>query len=212
MKNIWLWRHGQTDYNVNQRVQGQVDIPLNTVGTQQAQAAAAMLRQRLGGASPVIVSSDLQRAAATAAELARLTGVEIGFDPRLRERSFGPWEGHTRQEMEVQWPREYAVWRAGGEPEGIGVETKAAVGQRVLSAVEQHTAQLEPGQVLVVVSHGSAITQGLVRMLGLDHEGRSPIRGLDNCHWSEVGLRSAPANWVLLAHNLGANTTRLHRA
>lgn len=204
MKRVWLWRHGQTDYNVEQRVQGQVDIPLNAVGEAQAARAAELLNGRLGDEVEVrIVSSDLVRAVSTASALSRIRDVEIAVDTDLRERSFGPWEGHTRAEMERKWPQEFAVWRAGGEPEGIRVETKDSVATRVVSSIMHHADQLNDREVLVVVSHGSAITQSLVRMLGLRTQGPSPIRGLDNCHWSEIALRGEPGECVLMAHNLG---------
>jgi probable phosphoglycerate mutase len=84
-----LWRHGQTQWNADGRFQGQSDIPLDAVGEQQAERAARLL----AGLRPDgIVSSDLSRAMATAAPLARLTGLTVTTDKDLRERYGGLWE------------------------------------------------------------------------------------------------------------------------
>ena len=88
-----LVRHGRTEYNAAQRLQGQVDIPLDDVGRWQAEVGAQALLARFSPTA--IVSSDLQRAAATAQYLGDAVGLEVAYDARLRERSFGAWEGLT---------------------------------------------------------------------------------------------------------------------
>src|SRR5262245_22002704 len=85
-----LWRHGQTQWNVEGRFQGQSDIPLDQVGEQQAERAARLLAALQPTA---IYSSDLTRATMTAAPLARLTGLTVISDKDLRERYGGLWEG-----------------------------------------------------------------------------------------------------------------------
>src|SRR5215831_6697386 len=85
-----LWRHGQTQWNVDGRFQGQSDIPLDPVGEQQAERAARLLAALQPAA---IFSSDLARATATAAPLARLTGLRVIPEKDLRERFGGRWEG-----------------------------------------------------------------------------------------------------------------------
>lgn len=202
---VILWRHGQTDYNIELRVQGSVDIPLNATGLAQAAAGAAAILRYLGDPTGVsIVSSTLVRARATAQALADLLGVEVAEDPRLRERQFGLWEGLTREEMVVRWPEEFRTWRTGGTPTGIGMETKDEVAQRVHAAVLEHAARREPRETLVVVSHGSATTQLLARMLGAQPGDHFPVRGLDNAHWSTLNHRpDLVPPWRLRAHNLG---------
>src|SRR5690242_19637486 len=81
-----LWRHGQTEWNMQGRFQGQTDIPLDEIGQQQAERAARLLAALQPSA---IFSSDLIRAAATAAPLARLTGLTVTLDKDLRERYGG---------------------------------------------------------------------------------------------------------------------------
>src|SRR5450755_3799671 len=89
---VWLvlWRHGQTDWNVQRRFQGQSDTPLNSAGHEQARRAARYIAALRPAA---IFSSDLIRASATAEALARLTGLSVQLDKDLRERNGGSWEG-----------------------------------------------------------------------------------------------------------------------
>src|SRR5699024_12554464 len=108
---VLLWRHGQTDYNSGGRLQGQVDIALNETGQAQAAAAAEVLSR----VQPVqIISSDLSRAHDTARTLGELVGVPVRLDQRLRERSFGRWEGLAHPESAEGGPEQYGE-RAGGE-------------------------------------------------------------------------------------------------
>ena len=92
---VVLWRHGQTDWNVENRFQGHSDIPLNKVGEYQVAQAASVL----AGLKPNrIISSDLIRAQATAAALADLTNLKVEINPGLRETNGGLWEGKTAPE------------------------------------------------------------------------------------------------------------------
>ena len=207
VKRIILWRHGQTDYNVNRRIQGQVDIPLNAEGIAQASAAATVLA---GHRIHTIVSSNLERAQQTAEQLRLLTGVEIEIDSRLRERSFGCWEGLNAQELEQQWPGEYARWRNGLDPVGVDVEPRNDVGNRVAQAVFDAVAVAQarsdvetPGDTIVIVSHGSALTMGVVRVLGLQPAEFFGFRGMDNCHWAELVPSVRGTGYLLWAYNRG---------
>jgi len=201
---VILWRHGQTDFNREFRVQGGVDVPLNETGVSQAAASAALLHRYLGTAPVAVVSSTLMRARQTALALADVLGVEIAEDERLRERAFGLWEGLTRDQMVAGWPQEYTLWKSGSTPSGIGMETRTAVAERVEAAVLEHAGRHAPEITLVVVSHGSATSQALGRMLRAPGDAPFPVRALDNAHWST--LQHAPTltpPWRLQAHNLG---------
>lgn len=200
-KKIVLWRHGQTDYNLQGRVQGQVDIPLNEVGLAQAAAAA----EELVKMKPArIVCSDLRRAQATGQALADLcdAGVDFLVDERLRERAFGDFEGLSVKELKDHFGSRYEEWRETGECPLAGIESRSVVGSRVAEGIQDHFAEVEG--VLVVVSHGSALTQGLVKILGLDPLAWQGLRGLDNCHWSTVIPYSRKPGWRLVSHNIGA--------
>lgn len=198
--SVILWRHGQTDYNAAGKLQGQVDIPLNQTGISQATQGAgelAKVRPR------VIVTSDLSRAADTAKFLAEVTGVELVIDVRLRERSFGQWEGLTRQEIADAWPKEFEVWRSGGHPEGINAESRLDLGARVAEAVNEWAGKFEISDTVVFVGHGAAISAAITTLLGLDPDSWRGISGVSNCHWSVLEPGVSKPGWRLTEHNVG---------
>ncbi|MDO5699940.1 MAG: histidine phosphatase family protein [Bowdeniella nasicola] len=203
---VLLLRHGQTNHNVERRVQGGIDIPLNDVGRAQAEEAGRALERELADTAVRIVASDLSRALATAEAAARQLGVDVVADSRLRERHFGQFEGLTGEELQEKYPAEYAVWRGGDTPELVGIETRPAVRARMIESIEEHAEQTPDGAALLVVSHGSAITQALRGMLGVAELGVPVFRGMDNCHWAELqpGSFGGGARWRLFAHNRGA--------
>lgn len=202
MTELVLWRHGQTDYNAQMRVQGQIDIPLNSTGLEQARAAAAGIAA-LGPAR--IVCSPLSRARQTAQALAGLTGLVPEREDSLVERAFGQWEGLTRQEVSAGWPEQAQAWLRGQDPVGVGVETRAETAQRVGGALERIMAQAEQeGQeVVVVVGHGSATTLGTSHLLAVDPSTWSGLRGMDNCHYAVVRRSQHHPGWRLVAWNVG---------
>ena len=204
---VLLWRHGRTAHNASLRLQGQVDIPLDEVGRRQVSAAAAALVATTRPAS--IVASNLGRAAATAGILGELTGLAPVADARLRERSFGLWEGLTGEEISAGWASEFAVWRGGGEPENVGAETRAAVATRMVEAITEHSDRLGADDALVIVSHGAAITLAVTALLGLDIAGWRGIAGLTNAHWSELRRNQVGVEptWRLFGHDLGPSTS-----
>lgn len=200
---VVLWRHGRTEYNATARLQGQVDIPLDDVGRWQADEAARHIAQRHSPAR--IVSSDLRRAVATAAALSDVGGLPVQLDARLRERGFGEWEGLTAQEISDRWPEQYAVWRSGRDPQRAGAESRGAVATRVAAAVTELAEELDRDETLVVVSHGAAITLGMVALLGLDPIAWRGLGGLHNAHWTLLrpGGHRETTPWFVEAHNLG---------
>jgi broad specificity phosphatase PhoE len=187
-----LWRHGQTRWNVEGRFQGQSDIPLDAEGEQQAERAARLLAALRPDA---IFSSDLARALATAAPLARLTGLTVVPDKDLRERAGGAWEGLTDEEIRARYPAEHAAWRPPGG------ETTAAVGERAGAALDRIAGTLRRGSLAVVVSHGAALRLGAGWLLGFPEELWGAIGPLANCAWSVLGRRGG--RWRLLEHNAG---------
>ena len=197
-----LWRHGRTAHNAAGRLQGQIDIPLDDVGLWQARTAAAALAARYR--PTVVVTSDLGRARATAEMLTAQVGLELVVDPRVRERSFGDWEGLTAAEIAERWPAEHAAWASGGEPHRPGGETREVVARRVSAAVTEHAQGLSDDDTLVVVTHGAAIGLGVGGLLGLPSEWRG-IVGVSNAHWAELRLGRGPLGpaWRLLGYNLG---------
>ncbi|MDO5727944.1 MAG: histidine phosphatase family protein [Bowdeniella nasicola] len=192
-------RHGQTDHNVQRRVQGSIDIPLNSTGIQQAADAAKALASWLADQCVTVISSPLIRAFATASSIATALGVQVVTDERLRERGFGRFEGMNAAELQHHYPEEYALWKSGGAPAGMEIEPTSAVGDRMSQAVNDHADRLDTHEVLLVVSHGSAITQTLRNLLGITDVPMPVIRGMDNCHWAEIqrGTFAAGPGWRL---------------
>ncbi|HCE92611.1 MAG: phosphoglycerate mutase [Burkholderiales bacterium GWA2_64_37] len=147
-------RHGETAWNVDTRIQGHLDIPLNNTGLWQADQVAQAL---LGEPIAAIYTSDLQRAHATAQAVARTTGAPLVTDPGLRERSFGHFQGRTFAEIEAELPEDALRWRKRDPhytPEGG--ESLVALRERI-----EHTvtvlAQLHVGEQVVMVAHGGVL-------------------------------------------------------
>ncbi|GGL14758.1 histidine phosphatase family protein [Mangrovihabitans endophyticus] len=199
MSRLIIWRHGNTDWNAANRVQGQTDVPLNDLGRQQAVDAADMLvRLR----PDVIVSSDLRRASDTAAALAALTGVPVRHDDRLRERFFGQWQGLTMAEVKESRFAEWTRWRAGEAAIGGGVESLDDLGKRIAEAL-QAAADLVPADgTAVVATHGAAARQGVGHLLGWPAEVMRTLRALQNCHWVEL-THDSGRGWQVAAYNVG---------
>ncbi|HET8661386.1 MAG TPA: histidine phosphatase family protein [Micromonosporaceae bacterium] len=197
MTRLIVWRHGQTEWNATDRVQGQYDVPLSPLGREQAAAAAA----RLADLHPdVIVASDLRRAADTAAALAAVTGLPVAADPRLRERHLGEWQGLTLVEVRRRWPAELDRWRAGDPSPGCAIEHIEELAKRAAAALRE-AAGRSPGGTVVVATHGGAARQGCAGLLGWPEGVTRTLGGLANCHWTE--LRDDPVRgWQLWGHNL----------
>ncbi|SDZ26415.1 probable phosphoglycerate mutase [Micromonospora pattaloongensis] len=201
MTRLIVWRHGNTDWNAADRVQGQTDTALNDLGREQAATAAPLLAALRPDA---IVASDLQRAADTAAALAALTGLPVATDPRLRERHYGLWQGLTMPTIAERYPAEYARWRAGDQAPGCEVESLDDLGKRVGEAL-QEAADAVPGGTIVIATHGGAARQGCGHVLGWPPAVLRTVGPLRNCYWTEL-RHDEVRGWQLRAHNTGATT------
>lgn len=152
--SLLLIRHGETAWNAEHRIQGQLDTPLSTTGIRQA----SQLAERLGR-DPIaaIYSSDLARAALTAAPLGARLGCTPQLDPRLRERDFGIFQGLTVDEIAQRYPDEFERWRARDldweVPEG---ESARQLLERVTTALTEIVVR-HPGATVVVVAHGGVL-------------------------------------------------------
>ncbi|AVT33261.1 MULTISPECIES: histidine phosphatase family protein [unclassified Plantactinospora] len=198
MTRLIVWRHGNTDWNAANRVQGQLDVPLNDLGREQATEAAPLL----AGLRPdAIVASDLRRAADTAAALAALTGLPIRTDPRLRERFYGQWQGLLMTEVAQRFPAEHARWRSGDPDPGAEVESLDDLGKRVGTAL-QEAADAVPGGTVVIATHGGGARQGCGYLLGWDSTVLRSVGSLNNCHWTEL-RHDEVRGWQLRGHNVG---------
>jgi broad specificity phosphatase PhoE len=186
-----VWRHGQTEFNATRRFQGKLNIPLNATGREQAARAARYLAAFRPDA---IYSSDLARAAQTAAALARLTSLPVTLDADLRERGGGSWEGLTNDQIREQFPDTCDSWiPPDGEPAPDVVARMAAALTRVADATPA-------GGLSVVVAHGACLGMGIARLIGVSYEARL-LGPFGNCRWSVLTRRGGA--WRLLEHNVG---------
>jgi broad specificity phosphatase PhoE len=151
---LWLLRHGQTDWNVQRRYQGHTDIPLNSLGREQASELAAQLNCSQVAA---IYSSDLSRALETAAILAQHTSAHVTPDRRLREISMGEWEGRTLFEVNQELPvGADGLAYTEAHSRAPGGESLAEVAERVRAFADE-IAERHAGQIVLVVMHGLSL-------------------------------------------------------
>jgi broad specificity phosphatase PhoE len=187
MTTLVLIRHGQTDWNVEGRWQGQADPPLNDRGREQARRVAEYQSQ-FGFAT--LYSSDLRRAMETAQIIGAELGVEVIPEPRLREINLGRWQGMLSGDIQAQYPEEFRRWHheplAVQPPEG---ETVPALAARVLAAINAVLAW-HPKQRIGIVAHELPIAIVLCRSAGM---GLEHLRDMvpENGAWSEVVLEGA---------------------
>jgi 2,3-bisphosphoglycerate-dependent phosphoglycerate mutase len=151
---IFALRHGETAWNVAQRIQGQLDVPLNERGREQAARLAQALQ---GEGLAAIHSSDLQRAAATAQALADACGLPVKHDAALRERAFGRFEGETYTDIEARWPEDALRWRKRDVDFAPGGgETLRDFSDRCVSTITR-LAHAHRGEAIAVVAHGGVL-------------------------------------------------------
>jgi probable phosphoglycerate mutase len=169
------------------------------MGVAQARRAARLLAALQPDA---IISSDLRRAAATARELAAVTGLEVGHDEGLRETYAGSWQGLTHEEILERYGEQYTAWKRGEPVRRGGGELETEVAERAAPVVERSLEKLPDGGTVVVVSHGGTIRTTVGRLLGLDPHHWEALGGLSNCSWSVLG--EGVRGWRLLEHNAGS--------
>ena len=187
-------RHGETTYNVEDRLTGQSDIALSHLGEQQANAVAAYLAtEKLD----VIVSSDLQRARKTAQAIAHYHGLAVEEDPLLREWSLGEWEGRTMAEIRVSEPD--LVQRRIADPFNYapeGGETLLQFRDRVVLALDRWSTRY-PDSTVVWVAHAGVIGTLVCHVLEIDLKRRWQIRH-DNASVTELSIVGSRVTLVRL--------------
>lgn len=193
-------RHGQTIANKTGTLQGQTDTPLDDTGIAQAQAAADALKN---AHFDVILSSDLGRAMATAAEIAKYHhGVTVIPDQGLREWDLGDLQGKTYAELNEKYPEVMAAFKSPENSVVIpGGENFADFQKRISAALERIAAEY-PGKKILLVSHGGATQRMFCHVAGCVRNGNvtplcanasiSAFRKLDSgawqlTKWSETG-------------------------
>jgi 2,3-bisphosphoglycerate-dependent phosphoglycerate mutase/probable phosphoglycerate mutase len=203
LRQLVLLRHGQTDYNALRRMQGHLDSHLTPEGFAQAATVAPEVA-RLKPAR--MISSDLRRAADTAAVVAEACGVPVEIDPRLRETNLGEWQGRTVADIEATWPGAIAVWRQDPSWAPPGGESRIEVVRRstpVVDEVDDALADGSESSTAVLVAHGGLIAGLVCGLLAMPIESWPAIGGIGNCRWATLARRSDHPRWRLVCYNVG---------
>lgn len=167
---LYCIRHGETTYNAEGRIQGQLDTQLSELGRKQALAVAKAL---VGQPIELVVSSPLSRAFATAEPLAAALGVDIRTDDRLKEINAGIFQDLVPAEMSERFPEETAKWKSHDPDYRIpGGESRRTLMNRGAAALEELLRS--PLKVAAVVAHGGLLTAAFKGLLGIPAD-RSPF-------------------------------------
>ncbi len=177
-RRLVLLRHGRTAWNAVGRGQGHADVELDELGHAQAEAAGRWVT----GFSPVLLwTSDLARARQTAAYVEKETGLTAVADPRLREYDLGERTGLTMAEFAERFPAEHEAWHSGRYGAVPGAESTEQVHDRIVPALQELIAALEPGRTALAVTHGASLRVGVAALLGWSEEVVRSLRVLGNC-------------------------------
>ncbi|BBX45469.1 glucosyl-3-phosphoglycerate phosphatase [Mycobacterium cookii] len=195
IRRLVMMRHGQTEHNLDSRMQGQLDTALTELGRAQAVAAAAALAKH----QPLrIVSSDLRRAYDTAVALGERAGLPVDVDERLRETHLGDWQGMTHNEIDAVAPgarlawREDATWAPHGGENRLDVATRSVPLIAELVAREPEWGVVdEPARPVVLVAHGGLIAALTAALLGLPIENWPALGGMGNASWTQLSGHSS---------------------
>lgn len=194
---LYLIRHGQTDWNIQGKIQGSHDIPLNDTGRSQAARLAKGMDSR-----PVtkIFSSTLARAVETARMVGDRQKVDIYLVPGLIEVEFGKWEGMTWAEIKEEYPAEYERWSV--NPVDVappGGETQMEAMKRVAEAMETVMGMTNGREDIAVVSHGATMAY-IVAYLMRNHPEESEII-VDNASITTVNYNPLTEDYMMLEVN-----------
>lgn len=201
---VVMVRHGETEFNAQARLQGQMDVPLSPVGMRQAREVAPVIAAM---GPHVIVSSPLVRARVTAETIAEQVGIDVTFDDRLKEVDVGGWAGARIADMRED-PEYNRLMGSGEDFRRAGGETTDEVARRIAAAIEE-VATAHAGKVVLVVAHGFALRAGVVRLLGGGYAEFLRFAGLGNCAWTvmdrvddeEAARSGMSGQWRLRTYN-----------
>jgi glucosyl-3-phosphoglycerate phosphatase len=189
-----MLRHGQTEFNVANRMQGQLDTALSELGREQAVAAASVLAKL----DPLLIaSSDLHRAYDTAILLGERIGSPVVVDERLRETHLGDWQGMTHSEVDAAAPGARIAWRNDARWAPHGGESRVDVACRSEPVVTELVDSQgdwggdEPYRPIVLVAHGGLIAALTAKLLRLPVDNWPVLGGMGNASWAQLSGHSA---------------------
>lgn len=163
--NIWLVRHGETEWNIAGRFQGCKDIPLTEVGLSQAKA----LKYRFNNNFDAIYTSPLTRAIQTAKIISENSTIKPIIENEIREIDFGEWEGLTINEIAKNYPEQFTAWKT-DQKEGslIGGDLSIKCASiRAKNAIIK-IANNNPNKNIIIVAHGGIIKASLIGLFDWD--------------------------------------------
>ena len=195
VRRLVMLRHGQTEFNLGSRMQGQLDTELTELGRAQAVAAAEAFAKH----QPLlVVSSDLRRAYDTAIELEERTGLRVRVDERLRETHLGDWQGMTHGEIDAIAPGARLAWRDDARWAPHGGENRVDVAARSVPLIAELVAGEpewgaadEPARPVVLVAHGGLIAALTAALLRLPVDNWPALGGMGNASWTQLSGHSA---------------------
>lgn len=206
MRRLILIRHGESTWNQERRIQGNLDPGLSDRGRLQA----ALLGDRLkGGPFTALHTSTLRRALETATVLGDALGLLPQPADGLREINLGAWEGKTAPEIRTEWGDAYDRWldRPLDASAPLGGEGLRDFQQRAVGALEKIYAGSLDGDLLIV-AHGGVIKAYLCHILGLDLNRFFRIK-VDNTALTEIAFIGETAHLTLLNDTCHLNGQRL---
>ena len=188
MSRLLLVRHGETEWNLGRRLQGQCDVPLSPAGREQIRQLAPLLASY---GPQIVVSSPLTRATESAREL----GLTIDHtDERLMEAHLGDWEGLSSRTLAADGSGNYQAWRVGGFTPP-GAETFADLTERVAAALNEIGST--GASAVAVFTHGGVIRAALAHMVGV-----GPSQIVPASPASLTVVDGGPQNWRLAGYNM----------
>ncbi len=214
VRRLVLLRHGQTQSNADNRMQGQIDTELTDLGRAQAVAAAEVLAKR----QPLVIfSSDLRRAHDTAIALSEHSGQQVHLDDRLRETHLGDWQGKTHLEVDAEAPGARLAWREDARRAPHGGESRIDVADRTVPLVGE-VFENEPewgaddcDRPVVLVTHGGVIAALSAALLDLPVDSWPVFGGMGNASWAQLSGHGdggfADLRWRLDVWNASAQVS-----
>lgn len=201
-RRLVVLRHGQTTSNLKGIWQGHLDHELTDLGREQARAAA----RAIAALRPArVVTSDLVRARDTAEEVAAASGgVDVHVDERWREIHAGGWQGLTAEQVTTQYPEDAERLISGEDfKRGGHGESLAELAERLRPALDELVTGMDPGETVVVATHGVTGRSLVAELVGLDQSTAwRVLGGFGNCHWAV--LEQGRAGWRISQWNASA--------
>ncbi len=199
MTRLVLIRHGESEWNVVRRVQGQSGTGLSTRGRRQAERTAELAVDAYRDA--ILAASDLQRCRETVEPFVAALEADVEFREGLRERHFGDWTGQLATRIAEQDPDRWRRWKAGEDVIGeVGGEDTPALVSRVSATIRELLGRAD-GRAVVCVTHGGPVWHGTQALLGLDER---VLGGVANCGVTEIDVDGEHGtrlvSWNQVAH------------